>query len=101
MKIIYIILNVSFSEYFLEKLTETGLKDVQIIEKVSSLSSRGNPRMNTSVWPGYSSAFIIQSDDEEKIRAILDFIRTHNNNRLNDDELINAFIWGSDAVQVE
>lgn len=101
MKIIYIILNVSISDYFLEKLTETGLTDFQIIEKVSSRSSCGNPRMNTSVWPGYSSVFIIQSDDDRKIREIFDFINTHNNNRVNDDELIQAYIWGSDAVKVE
>ncbi len=93
MKIIYIILNVSNLETIISHLNRIGFTDYQFVEKIASVSSKGNPRLNTSVWPGYSSGIIIQTEDEEKTEILINTLRQHNANRFNDDEIIKAFVW--------
>ncbi len=101
MQIIYILVNVSILESFMETIKSCGLNDFQIIEKMLSVSSYGNPRMNTSVWPGFSSGILIQTDEDDKISVLLNEIRHYNQNRLNDDEIIKAFVWKTDQFITE
>lgn len=101
MQIIYIIINVSILEHLIEMIKDCGLKDFQIIEQMPSVSKDGIPRMNTAVWPGFSSGIIIQTDDPEKISSLMNDIRKHNQNRYNDDETIRAFVWKADDFIIE
>jgi len=101
MKIIYIVLNVSDLNSFAEKIRKCKLIDYQIIEQMLTNSLLGNPRTNTAVWPGYSSGIIIQSDEEMKIQLLFDEIREHNKNRINDEEIIRAFVLNTEAFIIE
>ncbi len=93
MKIIYCIVNVTHLESFSETIRTSGITDFQIIEQLYTEFSKGDPRMNTHVWPGFSSAIIAQTEDKDKIQLILDEAKTHNKNRNNDDEIIRVYVW--------
>jgi hypothetical protein len=93
MKIMYLIVNVSILEIVLEKIRATGMTDYQVIEQILSNESTANPRMNTPVWPGYSSAVFIQSTEDEKIRLLFDEIKKYNSECFNEEERIRAFLW--------
>lgn len=101
MKIIYIVVNVSNLEILISKIKTIGFTDYQIIEKISSVSSKGNPRLNTSVWPGFSSGVLVQTNDHVKTETLLDVIRQHNAERFNDEEIIKAYVWNVELAVVE
>lgn len=96
MKIIYLIVNISQLEIILETIKHLGLKDYQVSEQVLSSSSDADPRMNTSVWPGYSSGILIQCYDEEQKQQLFKTIQKHNTECINHDERIKAFSWNAD-----
>jgi hypothetical protein len=101
MKIIYIVLNVSCLESFMQLLHAHLVKNFQIIEKAQSVAVLGQPRMDTSVWPGYSSCVVIQEQNNAVVEAVLSEVRKHNKNRLNDDEAMQAFVWGAESYVIE
>lgn len=100
MIVIYSCINVSFLEEYLERLQSLGFKEYQIIEQVLTMTTSGTPRLNTAVWPGYSSYVIIQCFDETKKEVYKTFIEQWNFERMNNDEKIkywmhqvNEFFW--------
>lgn len=101
MKIIYVVVNVSNLETMVSKINMIGLTDYQIMEQISSVSSKGNPRLNTSVWPGFSSGVFIQTEDQHKAEVLLDIIRQHNAERFNDEEIIKAYVWNVEMAVSE
>jgi len=101
MKIIYLVINVSILEIVLDKIKAMEITDYQIIEQVLSHESLVNPRMNTSVWPGYSSAIIIQSDQDEKIQSLFAEIKNFNSESVNDEERIRAFSWNTEMYIID
>ncbi len=96
MKIIYLIVNVSQLDIILETIKQIGLKDYQVSEQVLSSSSDADPRMNTSVWPGYSSGVLIQCSDDEQKQHLFSEIQKHNTECINQDKRIKAFSWNAD-----
>jgi len=101
MKVIYIVLNVSLQERFADHINELRFHSFQIFENVLSDNAKSDPRMNTSVWPGQSTAFMIQSDDDNKTEMLIEEIKKHNANRYNDDELIMAYVWKTEFCITE
>lgn len=96
MKIVYVVLNISDLDKFIETIHALGFREYQIIEQLLSCGALGNPRMNTSVWPGYSAGIIIETQDEEKLAQLLKHIKQHNENRMHDEEIIRAFVWNAE-----
>lgn len=93
MKIIYLIVNVSILEIVLEIIKTTGMTDYQVIEQILSNDTSANPRMNTPVWPGYSSAVFIQCTEDNKISLLFDEVKKYNSECPNEEERIRAFLW--------
>lgn len=96
MKMIYITCNVSVREPLLKMLEENNIKDYQIIEQVPAKSVKGDPRLNTAVWPGYNSAILIQFSDDEKAKTMMQKIKDFNQKAFNDNELVTACSWTLD-----
>jgi hypothetical protein len=101
MKIIYLIFNVSLQELFTDRISKMKFHSFQIIENVLSENTFSDPRMNTSVWPGQSTVFVIQSNDDNKTELLIEEIKKHNSVRLNDDELIMAYVWKTEMSITE
>lgn len=93
MKIIYSCINVSFLNDYLEALQNLGFKEYQVFEQVLTMTMKGTPRMNTSVWPGYSSVVIIQCFQDNMLKSYFNFVESWNNEKTMEDEKISFFVF--------
>jgi hypothetical protein len=96
MKMIYITCNVSVREPLINMLEKNEVKDYQIIEQVPAKNVKGEPRLNTAVWPSHNSSIFMQFSDDDRARQILDRIREFNQGAYNDNELVTACMWTLD-----
>jgi hypothetical protein len=96
MKIVYITCNVSVREPLLKMLEENNIKDYQVMEQVPAKSVKGDPRLNTAVWPGYNSSILIQFSDDIRAKEIMQKIKVFNQKAFNDNELVTACSWTLD-----
>ena len=92
MMMVYCTCNVSSLSGLIEIIDELGLSNYQILSEVTGRSVKGEPRMNTPVWPGHNSSVILQlhNDDVEKI---MDRIKKYNTEAYNENELITYCSW--------
>lgn len=93
MKIIYSCINVSFLNDYLETLQTKGFKEYQVFEQVLTMTMKSNPRMNTSVWPGYSSVVIIQCFQDNMLKSFFNLVESWNNEKTMESEKINFFVF--------
>jgi hypothetical protein len=77
-------------------LEDNQIKDYQVIEQVMAKSIKGDPRFNTSVWPGYNVSVFMQFSDDQKAKAVLQEIKEFNRKAINDNELVTACSWTLD-----
>lgn len=96
MKMIYITCNVSVREPLLKMLEENSVKDYQVIEQLTSKNIKGDPRFNTAVWPGYSSAVLMQFSNDKRAQQIITKLKEFNQNTFSDNELITVCSWSLD-----
>ncbi|HKL08572.1 MAG TPA: hypothetical protein VJ896_07345 [Bacteroidales bacterium] len=96
MKMIYVTCNVSVREPLLKMLEEHKITNYQIIEEVPAKSVKGDLRLNTAVWPGYNSSIFIQCIDDEKVKEIMQNIKSFNQKAFNENELVTACSWTLD-----
>jgi len=96
MKMIYVTCNVSVREPLIKLLEENDIKDYQVIEQVTAKSIKGDPRFNTSVWPGYNSSIFMQFSDDQRASAIMQKIKEFNKKAFNENELVTACSWNLD-----
>ena len=96
MKMIYVTCNVSVREPLLKMLEENNVKDYQVIEQVTSKGVKGEPRLNTPVWPGYNSSVFMQFSDDEKAKEMMHKIKEFNQKAFNENELVTACSWTLD-----
>ncbi|MDA3912192.1 MAG: hypothetical protein PF448_12630 [Bacteroidales bacterium] len=97
MKLIYCTFNVTIQETLLKKLTAEGVKSYQLFEGVKVKPAIGNPRLDTAVWPGYNSAIIMQFEDENQAKKVIDVLKSMNENAISPEELITASMLPMDA----
>ena len=96
MKMIYVTCNVSVREPLINMLEDNDVSDYQIIEEVPAKNVKGEPRLNTAVWPGHNSAVFMQFSDDIRAREILQKIKDFNKQAYNDNELVTACMWELD-----
>ncbi|MFP4449001.1 MAG: PG0541 family transporter-associated protein [Bacteroidales bacterium] len=96
MKMIYVTCNVSVREPLINLLEEHEISDYQVIEQVPAKNVKGDPRLNTAVWPSHNSSIFMQFSDDEMAREIMKIIRDFNREAYNDNELVTACMWTLD-----
>ncbi len=96
MKMIYVTCNVSVREPLLKMLEEHDISDYQIIEQVPAKNVKGEPRLNTAVWPSHNSSLFMQFSDEDRAKKVMKLIRDFNKAAYNDNELVTACMWTLD-----
>lgn len=96
MKMIYITCNVSVREPLIQMLEEKEVTDYQIIEQVPAKNVKGDPRLNTAVWPSHNSSLFMQFSDDERAKEILGYIKEFNKDAYNENELVTACMWTLD-----
>ncbi|MBR6244982.1 hypothetical protein IKR20_05360 [bacterium] len=92
MKFIYVSCNISKLEQLTEEIKGLGIKTFQIVENTAGSFENGNPRMNTSVWPGTNAVVFLQVTPE-KCSEFLNTIRRMNTEIVNENERILAASW--------
>ena len=92
MKFVYITMNISRLNQFVEMLERNSFRSYQIIEQVTGRQFSGSPRMNTAVWPGHNSVVLVQCENEQKDN-MLNKIRVMNSAIINESERIMAVIF--------
>lgn len=96
MKMVYITCNASVRDSLIKMLEDNNIKDYQVIEQVTAKSVKGDPRFNTSVWPGYNSSIFIQFSNDDRAKEIMQKVREFNKSTFNDNELVTACSWTLD-----
>jgi hypothetical protein len=96
MKMIYVTCNVSVREPLVQKLEENDISDYQIVEQVPAKNVKGDPRLNTAVWPSHNSSVFMQFSDDNRAKEIMQIIREFNKGAYNDNELVTACMWTLD-----
>lgn len=96
MKMIYVTCNVSVREPLISMLEENKINDYQIIEQVPAKNVKGEPRLNTAVWPSHNSSIFMQFSDDDRAKEIMQLIRNFNKDAYNDNELVTACMWTLD-----
>lgn len=96
MKMIYVTCNVSVREPLINMLENNEINDYQIIEEVPAKNVKGDPRLNTAVWPSHNSAIFMQFSDDERAKEMMQLIKYFNKDAYNDNELVTACMWTLD-----
>lgn len=96
MKMIYVTCNVSVREPLVNLLEEHRVSDYQIVEEVPAKNVKGEPRLNTAVWPSHNSSIFMQFSEDERAYEIMRIIREFNKEAYNDNELVTACMWTLD-----
>src|SRR6056297_2791117 len=96
MKMIYVTCNVSVREPLINMLEDHSITDYQIIEQVPAKNVKGDPRLNTAVWPSHNSSIFMQFSDDEDAKEIMQLIRDFNKEAYNENELVMACMWTLD-----
>jgi len=96
MKMIYVTCNVSVREPLINMLENNKINDYQIIEEVPAKNVKGDPRLNTAVWPSHNSAIFMQFSKDERAKEIMQLIKDFNKEAYNDNELVTACMWTLD-----
>ena len=92
MKFVYVSCNISKLEQLTEEIRNLGIKTFQIVEDTAGSFDNGNPRMNTSVWPG-TNAVVFHQVTPEKCAEMLSTVRRMNREIVNENERILAASW--------
>ncbi|HEC68253.1 MAG TPA: transcriptional regulator [Candidatus Desulfofervidus auxilii] len=79
MKAILIFYHVEYDEDLMAILEKTGIKCYSKLERVLGKGKHSEPRLDTSVWPGFNSALIIATEEEEKREKFLEELKKYTN----------------------
>lgn len=96
MKMISIVCNVSVASIIVEMLNKFNVDNYQLIEEIHTKSVIGSPRLNTAIWPGYSSMINFQHSNNDKLKEILQSFKEYNYSAANDSEKIEISVWTLD-----
>ncbi len=93
MKMVYCTCNVSVLDKLLELVEENNIREYQVIDRVTAKTKRGQPRFNDPVWPGYNAAVIMQVAEDEKVKQLIENIKSFNHDAFNENELVTVCAW--------
>lgn len=93
---VYITCNVSVREPLIKLLEDNKIRDYQIVEEVIAKNIKGDPRLNTAVWPGHNASIFMQFSDDNRAKEIMQLVREFNQKAFNENELVTACSWNLD-----
>ena len=93
MKMISIVCNVSVANTILNMLNKFNINNYQHIEEINSKPVIGKPRLNSAIWPGYSSMINFQHQDNNQLKEILFSLNKYNSEVENNSEKIEVYVW--------
>jgi hypothetical protein len=96
MKMISIICNISVVSIIVDMINKFNVDNYQIIEEIHTKPVIGSPRLNTAIWPGYSSMINFQYQNNEKLLEIIRGFEEYNSSAVNDSERIEISVWTLD-----
>lgn len=100
MKMIMISCNISVLNELLEILKQQEVFSYQVIREVTGELPKGDPRLNTAVWPSFN-ACIFAHVEEDRADTLKEALSDHNRNALNDNERVTASSWTLDDMVYE
>jgi hypothetical protein len=75
-------------------LEDCSVRDYQILDHSVSKNKIGDPRFDTPTWPGYSIAFLIQINEQEKVDELMLRLKKFNKDEaFNESELLVVATW--------
>ena len=92
MKMIYCTCNISVLDELIELIKAQDISNYQVVEKITGQDFVGDPRLNTSVWPGFNSQ-LVSIVEAEKIPQLSTAIQAYNQRALNRNEIITFCSW--------
>lgn len=95
MKMVYISCNISSLDSVLEMIKKEKISSYQIIEEASGVFPKGEPRLNTAVWPGLNS-IVFATCSETQCKNLKQEISIFNQKVFNDNELVYINSWSID-----
>ena len=91
MKMVSCVCNVSVLTQVLSMLDEDGVKGYQVVNNVTGKNVKGDPRMDTAVWPGYSALVMMPFEHDADAHSVLQKMKDFNKQAVNDDELLTCY----------
>ena len=93
MKMVSCVCNVSVLATVLRLLDENGVQGYQVVNNVTGKNVKGDPRMDTAVWPGYSAQVMMQFKHNADAHSVLQKMKDFNKQAVNDDELLTCYSY--------
>ena len=93
MKMVSCICNVSVLATVLRLLDENGVRGYQVVNNVTGKNFKGDPRMDTAVWPGYSALVMMPFEHDADAHSVLQKMKDFNTQVVNDDELLSCYSY--------
>ena len=65
--------DISYLDYMLQHMSKLGLSNFLILDRVLGKYPQGEPRLDSSIWPGYNAMIIIQvtEDEAEQLKTLI------------------------------
>ena len=98
MKMIMCVCSVSIVNNFVKILDKHNVHTYHIIKEVTGRIHKGDPRLNTPVYPGYNAAIFIPMIDHEKAKDILQAVETFHEQVGSDAKSISCTSWSLDSL---
>ncbi|HOD53143.1 MAG TPA: hypothetical protein PKJ08_01320 [Candidatus Cloacimonadota bacterium] len=95
MKMMNLTCNISSVNQLIQMIEDEKITFYQIIEESIGLLPKGEPRLNTPVWPGLNSSIFLTCT-EQQCQNLKKHIKSFNEKAYNDNELIFANSWNID-----
>ena len=92
MKMIYCTCDVSMLEILLRLLEEQHAEEFQVFDRVIARNRKGEPRLDTPVWPGYNAVVMVPAD-EKKFAGLSEAILNLNREMKSENEQITIYSW--------
>jgi len=96
MKMVRLVCNINVLREVIGVLQQNHVAEYEVVREVTGKGVKGDPRLNTPVWPGLNSTVMIPFRENEKADAVVRKIREFNRNGHNDNENIICCSWSMD-----
>lgn len=93
MKMIYLNIGEDMFDRVLAILRDQGVKDYEIVKRVTGKTRVREPFMDNPTWPGSHTCLLIPVRDEEKVERILQKFRSVNENAASVYQKVSCCTW--------
>ncbi len=89
---IYCTCDVSMLDSLLRALEAMKVEEYEVYDKVVAKSRKGDPRLNTPIWPGYNASVMVSLGDEQA-GEVIRRIQQMNREVISENEWISVYSW--------